>query len=294
MSTSELVLKLAALLEQSLESVEVLPGSVEEWSAQGARLDYPFILVEGHLGIPKKVLYMLYIAAIAMFHRSESEKHIAASTSVVLLANSAHQTALNTRKRLILRRVLSMEREIAFTRLLLCGSSECAKQSIIWDHRRWIFGHLYGTTARVLSDRLQILQGWLDPLEGEKLPSIPADVARKELSLVRHACGIYPRNYHGWNHWRYIMNVVYVYLDQGKEWKELADEEFSVMMKWVDSHVSDYTAMHHLVGFVERFGLDRTALINQVSDLKAHYASHEALEKYSRLLGEGVDKITNT
>ena len=280
------------------ESIEILPGGFEDWSIQGARPDFPFVLVEGNLGVPKKVLYRLYLAAVAKFTRADTKQPdsdirvVVSSTSVIIFANPAHQTALNARKRLILRGVLSAELEIAFIDLLLRGSSECAKQSIIWDHRRWIFQRLYGTTASAPSWRLQALGGWLGPLEWETIPQIPTNVARKELGLVRHACEIYPRNYHGWNHWRYVMNVTYVHLYEGREWEELVDEEFREMLKWVEGHVSDYTSMHHLRDFVERFGLEKTVLIQQFSELRAFYASHEAVEKYGRLLG--VDKIKNS
>ena len=268
-------------------SVEILPGGLDEWLVQGARSDFPFVLAEGNLGVPKKVLYRLYLAAVVMFSKGPNGKHGEATvspTSVILLANPAHQTALNARKRLILRGKLSAERELVFTELLLRGSSECAKQSIVWGHRRWIFLRLYGTTTP--SDQLQALRGWLGPDEWASLPSIPAIIARRELDLTKRACELYPRNYHGWNHWHYIMNVAYVCLGQNTdgEWKELVDEQLREMMKWVEGHVSDYTSMHHLHGLSERFGLDKVALVKQASELKAYYSTHEAVVRYERLV----------
>ena len=266
-------------------SVEILPGGLDDWLIQGARSDFPFVLAEGNLGVPKKVLYRLYLAAVAMFSKGEAAEATVSPTSVILLANPAHQTALNTRKRFILRGEWSAEHELAFTELLLRGSSECAKQSVVWGHRRWIFLRLYGTTRP--PDILQALRGWLGPDEWASLPNIPAIIARRELDLTKRACELYPRNYHGWNHWHYIMNVVYVCLgrDTDGEWKELVDEQLREMMKWVEGHVSDYTSMHHLHGLAERFGLDKVALVKQASELKAYYGTHEAVVRYGRLMG---------
>ncbi|KAF8622762.1 hypothetical protein AX15_006849 [Amanita polypyramis BW_CC] len=289
--SADLVLKLGDLLAQPLVSIEVLPGGLDDWAVQGLRSDFPFVFVEGNLGVPKKVLYGLYLAAVTMFTHTGAEPGEAAvaSTSVILLANPAHQTALNMRKRLILRNRLSAGRELAFIELLLRGSTECTKQSIMWDHRRWLLLQLYG--AAVPPDGLQALNGWLGPLEWGMLPNVPAETARKELSLTRHACELYPRNYHGWNHWRYIMNVTYACLHRtnGTDWKGLVADEFVEMMKWVEGHVSDYTSMHHLHGLAERFGMDKAALLKQASELKARYGTHEAVDCYGRLVG--VDKI---
>ncbi|KAF8721191.1 hypothetical protein AX14_010486 [Amanita brunnescens Koide BX004] len=279
--SSDLVLKLASLLARPLASVEILPGGLNDWLVQGARSDFPFVLTEGNLGVPKKVLYRLYLVAAAMFANGKHGE----ATSVILLANPAHQTALNARKRLILRDEWPADRELAFTELLLRGSSECAKQSLVWDHRRWIFLRLYETTTP--SDKLKVLRGWLGPEEWARLPRIPASIARRELDLTKRACELYPRNYHGWNHWRYIMNVAYVFLEQdtGGEWKELVDSQFREMMKWVEGHVSDYTSMHHLHGLAERFELDKAALVKQASSLKDYYSTHEAVVRYERLVG---------
>lgn len=267
-------------------SVEILPGSLDDWVAQGARSDFPFVLSEGNLGVPKKVLYKLYLTAVAMLFDGKQSNATVSPTSVILLANPAHQTALNSRKRLILRDQWSADRELAFTELLLRGSSECAKQSIVWDHRRWIFLRLYGTI--VPSGELLPLSGWLGPQEWDNLPCIPITIVRRELELTKRACELYTRNYHGWNHWRYIMNMTYVRLKQDTDggWKELVDEQFREMMKWVEGHVSDYTSMHHLHGFTERFGLDKAALVNQASELKAYYNTHEAVDCYARLVGK--------
>ncbi|KAK2463146.1 hypothetical protein APHAL10511_004801 [Amanita phalloides] len=283
MSSGDVVMKLADLLAQPLVSLEIIPGGLDDWLAQGARPEFPFLLTEGNLGVPRNVLYALYLVAVAMFANRQQHQGVIASTSVILLANPAHQTALNARKRLILRGELLAEQELRFTELLLRGSEECAKQSILWDHRRWIFLRLYG--AAVPPEWSGMENGWLGPLEWDNIPRMPVTVARKELNLMKRTCEIYPRNYYGWNHWRYIANVIFVGHQESGEWKQLMTDVRGELMDWVQGHVSDYTAMHHLHGLCERFGQDKGALMRQARELLTYYGAHEAVRCYGRLVG---------
>ncbi|KAF8633386.1 hypothetical protein AX17_004557 [Amanita inopinata Kibby_2008] len=301
----DLVFKLADLLAQPLESLEIIPGAFQDWAAQGARDDFPFALVDGHLGVPERVLYRLYMSSVSMFTRANAEPRntvvIVASARVILLANPAHQTALNACKRLVLHGQLSAEAELRFTELLLRGSKECTKQSIVWNHRRWMFLHLYGIIQPASHDDLQELRGWLGPLEWDALPNIPADVVGRELELVRHGCELYPRNYHGWNHWRYMMNVVYVLLrltKGGEEWQSLVVKEREAMERWVGVHVTDLTSRHHVKAFGEsqqsmKYAKAVCLIFTLLLSTAAHDANNEQAAEGARAFRQAMNTLSS-
>ena len=113
----------------------------------------PFVVIEGNMGVPQKALYKAYMSACRAFATAQQTGDTEAllqSTSVVLLANSAHSSALNARKRLILRGAYPVDKELVFVALLL-SEQQAAKSSIIWHHRRWLLGRLHGHAT--LDDR---------------------------------------------------------------------------------------------------------------------------------------------
>ena len=83
----------------------------------------PFLLVEGNLGVPERLLYKLYLKSIKEFAtlrdflRNPSSvdatvgQRLLVCTAVIILANPAHDTALNARKRLILSHHWSLDKE---------------------------------------------------------------------------------------------------------------------------------------------------------------------------------------
>ncbi|KAF9526636.1 hypothetical protein CPB83DRAFT_908259 [Crepidotus variabilis] len=109
-----LILKLWQLLNQ-VKSLEILPGGLDDWisadvapTAQKSSRTFPFMLVEGNLGIPKQIIYALYLSAIARPLRfgpkvldTQEVYNVISASAVVLILNSGHQTALHARKRLI-------------------------------------------------------------------------------------------------------------------------------------------------------------------------------------------------
>lgn len=294
-------------------SVEVLPGGIEEWisndSPSRPSADFPFLLLEGNLGIPKKVLYSLYMAATALYKRSSSSSaslsdvvpDLKASTSVILLVNPAHQTAMNARKRLIEADLLSPVKELEYTEVLVRGSSDCAKQSILWDHRRWIFRRVYLLINPVLCLSNTEYAGDVAP---SAFPRIPPDVIRKELAVARQACERYPRNYHAWTHWRYAMDTVFSALSvpdsNCQDYADIIAEESKYIHHWVEQHISDYSAVHHLAALVRcrenltvppprSFGgPDATSLVDHALSLITSYPSHESLWMYLRVAVSGL------
>ncbi|KAK0460930.1 uncharacterized protein EV420DRAFT_1477812 [Desarmillaria tabescens] len=286
MTDSErLVYSLSTILHDLPASIEILPGGIEEWpsnSPDGNKS--PFLLFEGHLGVPHKTLYKLYLVANTMFTtaRRQVQDHgaLIASSIVILLLNSAHQTALNARKRLIILGKLDANKELVLTGTMISGNRECAKQSMIWAHRRWIFEQLY-------------------PPNPPSLPhaQLPLALVRNELRILAQSCELYPRNYYAWIHRSYCMQSIMdlVIATPSPAAEAILEEEYLSLLRWIDLHVSDYSAMHYLCLLVQRFSIlqfstPRLQSINPISlfdhamSLLSSYPKHEALWMYVRTI----------
>lgn len=233
-------------------SVEIIPFSPEPG---------PFLLVDGHLGVPKTLMYRLYLTAASQHSKhSTISPWLVACTSIIILANPAHQTALNARKRCIQLQVLDANIELGIVAAMVTGIKDCAKQSIIWEHRRWILRHLY---------------------LGQH---IPVDSLQKELDLITRAAELYPRNYFAWNHWQYIMELLH-----SSDNLLLLRGEFDRTTRWIELHIADYSATHHLCTVFHRLGPDSFGIsdANFLGDhafsLVERYPDHEALWMYLRV-----------
>lgn len=295
-------------------SIEILPGGIEDWTTPSnvsgpsstSNIHSPFLYLEGNLGIPKKALYSLYMVAIVLFDASKSMHDICqASSSIIILTNPAHQSALNARKTLVQNGYISPDKELAFTQALLFASGDCAKQSILWDHRRWLFRKIYPPIQSmvVAQPPPYSTRKWTSAQGLEPFPLISLGDIRKEFDIIRGACDIYPRNYHAWTHWHFVVDVVYVLLSTYKECPHHLDvlaDEFITLHRWVNVHVSDHTAIHHLCNIsqvfhdlesryplrlVEKlFGVSSPNffLAEHALTLTLSYPSHESLWMYMR------------
>ncbi|KAJ6495759.1 hypothetical protein C8R47DRAFT_1116266 [Mycena vitilis] len=280
--------------------MEIIPGGIEPWLAEppGAARptrESPFLYVDGHLGVPKKILYQLYLSALGML-KSDIITSQLDSSSVILLTNPAHQTALNVRKRLIQSGALSPHAELRFSATLLPSSRPCSKESIQWAHRRWIFNILY---PRVLGDFGPPLQGWARNSPTE-VPEIPPDAVENEFELISKCCESYPRNYHAWTHHHFVVQCIYVSIRSCRpaDFPYLAPltGEFTRLRGWVESHVSDHSAIHHFCSLISRFqSLDLAqyhSVLGPLANLSVHFEhaislvaafpSHESLWMYLR------------
>lgn len=293
-------------MNQHRVSIEILPGGLDEWSSislppgsEQPNTKFPFVFAEGNLGIPKKVLYPLYIAAISM---PKTPSHLLrASTSVIILANPAHQTALNNRKRLVESGLLLPEEELVFIELLVRGSRVCAKQSMIWDHRRWIFRFCYKEMSSLVHESLPYLPRWSTFEEARSLPRLPPDFIRKELDIIKAACQSYPRNYHAWTHWHHVIDVAFISAISSSDSIRLTYfaviyEENIRLRSWISNHVSEFTAAHHLcsMGHVidHLASLDENIvaeaggsciLVDDAYSLASNYPTHPCLWMYLRV-----------
>ncbi|KAJ6497718.1 hypothetical protein C8R45DRAFT_865657 [Mycena sanguinolenta] len=300
MSNSLISTLAQTLMQSSLMSVEIIPGGIEQWATEtpGAgrpSTEFPFIYQDGHLGVPKKVLYQLYLSALDLL-KSESVASQLDASCVIMLANPAHGTALNVRKRQIQSGTLSAHAELKLSEMTLPSSRPSSKESIQWAHRRWCFSFLY---PRTLLDLGPALQGWEcgSPLE---VPEIPADAIEAEFKLISRCCETYPRNYHAWSHHHFVMQCVYASLRDShpadSPFLALFTAEFLNLRRWIESHVSDHSAIHQFCSLVARLqSLDLTqyrSTLAPLADPAVHFEhavslieafpNHESLWMYLR------------
>ncbi|KAL1695974.1 hypothetical protein GGG16DRAFT_108648 [Schizophyllum commune] len=310
---------LAEILSGPLASIELLPGDIQDWSSAGLSQDQPFLLQEGNLGIPIKLLYKLYIYAFTQFSPSRkayragpcsiAAKSVASLSSIIILANPAHQTALNARKTLAEDFHLDPRAELELTAHILTASKDGAKQSTLWDHHRWLLQRIYSSpTTQPLARKRH--RGW--STEVSRCPVLPPSVVEQELSLTLRACEMYPRNYHAWVYRHAIFESILHILEDADapdshrtEMFNLVEQETQTIMSWIDCHVSDFTAMQHLCSVVLAFAphlqrsgsmpssevdgrhpnplSDSFVLAEHAMDLLRTYPQHEALSQYLQL-----------
>lgn len=301
-------------------SIEILPGGLEDWvimnlppNVEPVSTEFPFVLVENNLGIPKKTLYVLYTAAVHMPWPSSDMRVAKAASAIIILINPAHQTALNKRKLLIRHGYLSAANELQFIELISRGSPECGKQSMIWDHRRWCFQQIYGTMG--VAREAPYLEHWASSEEMRTLPKMNPDSINHELNIVYHTCETYPRNYHAWSHWHFLINVCYaaIHLSEDpttdREYFGVIVHEYIRLHEWIDCHVSDYSAVHQLCqtqNLIHHLELTRssdtgtatrpslTPLVDHALSLAAAYPNHEALWMYLRISLAGLPSDART
>lgn len=295
-------------------SLEILPGDLSDWESielpSGAvkpHPTFPFVLVEGNLGIPKKILVGLYITAIRLSLHTSNVLEATAVSCVLILLNPSHQTALNTRKRLIQDGHIDPNRELIFTELLMRGSLDAGKQSIIWDHRRWCLRNIHGIMGPSIS--LPILQYWANSEEAERFPRLTLAAIQHELSIIQRTCETYPRNYHAWSQWNFMINICYasIYNTSDVSFQDffaIIVQEVARLRSWVDQHISDYSAMHQLcqaqklvdyLALSDRFrdiadGTQNSLTLTQHSfSLVTNFPSHESLWMYLRVSLANLD-----
>ncbi|KAF8178593.1 hypothetical protein K438DRAFT_1844053 [Mycena galopus ATCC 62051] len=250
--------------------------------------------MDGHLGVPKKILYQLYQDALELLKSERVTSQLDASC-VILLANPAHQSALNARKRLIQSGALSPHAELKFSAILLPSSRPCSKESIQWAHRRWCFNFLY---PRAHPDSGPPSQGWACGGLSE-VPEIPVDAVEKEFELISRCCETYPRNYHAWSHYHFVMQSIFVSLrgshPADSPFLALFTAEFQNLQRWIESHVSDYSAMYQFCSIVSRLqsldlpqyhatlgSLTDPSVFEHAMSLVVAFPDHESLWMYLR------------
>jgi protein prenyltransferase alpha subunit repeat containing protein 1 len=206
--------------------------------------------------VPHKVAHRLYIDAANFPRREEAcawdEAEVSTvlqKTAIILIVNPAHQTALNTRKTLINQRRYAADKELRFAELLLRGIKACAKESALWTHRRWCLHYIHGPISDH-TDTAHTPSLAQSPLA----PFLPPEAVPCEFATVKEAVTIYPRSYHAWAHWRYVFDLSCALIastsapiEERQAYSKVVVEEFRGLRKWIETHTTDTSAVHHLV-----------------------------------------------
>ncbi|KAI5123797.1 hypothetical protein M0805_009092 [Coniferiporia weirii] len=267
------VYKLSGLLARAPKTIEIIPGDGLEWLESFPDNEHaPFLFVEENLGVPEKILYKCYMLSVKAFAESkeriqtpEGRKAVFALTSVILLANPAHQTALNIRKTLLFATgdaevEHAYHEELVFTAALM-SVKHCAKVSALWHHRRVLLCRLFPREGNVHPAGTTCLTD--DDFQNST--HIPAAFLQTELDLAARACEIYPRNYYAWFHRTLCMKACASLLklfgpcdikpdsipDSIQALHSLLNAELAAAKRWVEQHVSDYSAVDYLCKTVE-------------------------------------------
>ncbi|KAG1739161.1 uncharacterized protein EDB91DRAFT_1285094 [Suillus paluster] len=229
---------LASLLLKPPATVEVLPGDASSLDLRwGRTIPFPFSAYgKKSLVCLRKNFVGPYLFAVHVFAaaRKVSGLHtfqnastltmtpaiqdIIDSSAVLILMNPAHQTALNARNK------------------------HCCKQAELWYHRRWLFRRIYpiptspqGSIADIAPDSTNFYL-------------LPNDLS-VEISLVIRACELYSCNYFGWMHRTICIKSIIVsamHFITSDVFVEIVTKEILDVTKWIESHISDYSAVHHL------------------------------------------------
>ncbi|KDQ55094.1 hypothetical protein JAAARDRAFT_195970 [Jaapia argillacea MUCL 33604] len=288
---------LARILTLPLVSIDILPGYGHEWVDADADASLaPFLLKDGNLGIPQKALVQAYFVAIESFKFARKRISIdqfavedaVSSSSVIVLTNPAHTTALDVRKALVKRKVLDAKKELEFTTALLT-IRESSKQSIMWHHRRWLLRYIFTGDVTVADGDLTDVH-------------FPPDLFRREYRLVSADCELYDRNYYAWAHRSICSRALVAAIssstskDEASQYMSVLEDEVNGMRTWIEQHVSDYSAVqyfHNLHDYLRQlpFSMIETVLplISGTNSMLSHafpllrrYADHESLWLYLR------------
>ncbi|KAF8578505.1 protein prenylyltransferase [Ramaria rubella] len=297
------------LLTLNSVSIEVIPDLPEHELQPGeSNPHHPLLVIHGNLGIPQSILFQAYIVANQQLSRlttsnpalnqSRRLMELDSMTAILLIANPAHNTALNRRKLLIRTHAeqLNPHQEIRFIAALL-GNKQTSKSSLLWHHRRWLFQEMYD----IPTDREQ------SDLEGPLVNTpVPVNVLQAEFELVTGASEIYPRNYYAWLHRFFCAQCL---ISRATEGNRDAIEALFVELKssqtWVELHASDHTAVHYLsrlVSMLQPLSIsiefppcvpsacfysplpsESATMISHALSLVASYPTHESLWLYLRL-----------
>ncbi|KAK9436660.1 Protein prenyltransferase [Metarhizium brunneum] len=209
--------------------IELLPRGFE------TELKNAYFVKEEHcLAIPKLRLVQAFTAArqILISHLNKPGSictdDVRKATSVMLLMDSEHLTAANTRKRLLLRQTLAacerkaeLGREMYFVNSLLSSHlHRHTKSPVLWGHKHWL------------------LRQYLEA-------KVPIDLMHDLESVVFVAAERHPKNYYAWTYARDLF-VSRAKVKPG--WDAEQDEELMRMAaKWCRLHHDDISGWSFLL-----------------------------------------------
>ncbi|KZT39349.1 hypothetical protein SISSUDRAFT_1128167 [Sistotremastrum suecicum HHB10207 ss-3] len=284
--------KLAQILKQSVSSLDILPGSGSDWSSPDTNPHYPILFESGNLGIPEKELRKAYLVAVKNFARilpeGKTEDAVLDLTSVILLANPAHNTAFNIRKKLLSRHPLqSPVTELALTRLLF-QTRDGAKSSLLWHHRRYFLRMQHYAAERYSSSSIM----------ADEVPPLTVTQFEEEFALATRACEVYPRSYFAWLHRTKCLqslNAIITTESAISQYMDLLLDERIRTRSWIESHIGDHSAVHYLCE-IDKVLINlvsaRPSLLDQNAKLAVHATLSTSLPHAEELLFSYPDHET--
>ncbi|CAJ0749016.1 13082_t:CDS:2 [Entrophospora sp. SA101] len=229
---------------------------------------YPFILLEQNLGLPLEHIANIFKYAHEQFMKNkhniiniennrnvneeESDyqeiiKTLKESSRCMILINPECYTVINTRKKLILNKLIDPEYELKLIDLILTFPKH-TKGSIIWHHRKWT----------IL--QIQSLQSFSSPngyfLSKKNLTH--------EIKIIQHVLNLYPKNYFSWLHRYWMLEqlesmatvaAVPSLFNNNKDkeeeerlrfYNEFLSQELKNVKNWINLNLSDYSGLNYL------------------------------------------------
>ena len=257
---------------------------------------HPFVLYDhSKLVIPQNALYMVYSLAIIRLgfsngiqiahlisaninkdvREEENRKGLDMITKIIILQTPEHAKALNIRKRLVQRYLLSAERNLDSAArktiikdelhlvYLIIGIASNAKMAPLWHHRKWLL-------SLSMSPKPSI-KWHQTPKQIRSIPPVrlPNDTLGKELALVDQCVQRYPRNYQAWAYRAWLMEP-YIRGETGFDPELVISDvlesddlimgkEFTSSLRHLSMNITDHTAIMHILR------LARTARYEQES-----------------------------
>ena len=169
-------------------------------------------------------------------------------TSCLLLVNPDHATVWADRRRCLIQLINEKEKEETEDTCLLVWKQELnfinlvmtqhSKAPSSWGHRKYVLQQVLKSKSKSASE--------LETTAQEIIES----TLRQEIQLCTNVAESYPKNYYAWTHRRYLWTV----LLSDEEVKDspknlniipLLEEEFVLMVQWLERHVSDHSAAHY-------------------------------------------------
>ncbi|ORX59711.1 protein prenylyltransferase [Hesseltinella vesiculosa] len=258
--------KLVEILEKhSIDEVGLLPCDPpkDDMPIQ-TRAYHPLLLIDTKLGISLEALTILLQQAHEQFVNLPStapDQTWEQVSRVMILLKPDNTTAMNARKRLVHSGVVSVQRELALLDLIFTVARH-TKSAAAWHHREWL-----------LTREPQ----WLD--------------MSKERRLCSQSATLHPRNYYAWSHRRWLLERI---LDN----RLAVDDEYHTTTTWIEHHVSDHSAVHHLGQLLPAWLGFAPSSDSCQARLKAHlvwvdtttqqYPGHEALWMHRRTCAQVI------
>jgi hypothetical protein len=218
-----------------------------------------FFLKEANcLAVHKLRVVQAFIVARQILNRhldgsaNASPAEVWKATNVMLLLDSEHLTAANTRKRLLLRqslvaseRKLELENDMFFVNSLLSSHlNRHTKSPVLWSHKHWLLRQCIEAKA-------------------------PVNLVHDFESIIYVAAERHPMNYYAWT---YARDLFSSRLKANANWDAERDEEFTKMMTtWCRTHHNDTSGWSFLLFLAIRLPQQAPQIFTQTARVVQMY-----------------------